>query len=110
MGFGRLRIGGLIALDGLGVAAVWAVCEGATGAWFTGANGQDRLAAAALMVIWHWRLAVLAFRVILQPDAPPARAGGRIGSIPVRTIYRGETSKIRPVRDTLRFLKLLRRI
>jgi glycosyltransferase involved in cell wall biosynthesis len=39
-----------------------------------------------------------------------ARAGGRISSIPVRTIYRGETSKIRPVRDTLRFLKLLRRI
>jgi glycosyltransferase involved in cell wall biosynthesis len=39
-----------------------------------------------------------------------ARAGGRISSIPVRTIYRGETSKIRPVRDTLRFFKLLRRI
>jgi glycosyltransferase involved in cell wall biosynthesis len=39
-----------------------------------------------------------------------ARARGAIRSIPVRTIYRGETSKIRPVRDTLRFFKLLRRI
>lgn len=39
-----------------------------------------------------------------------ARAGASIRSVPVRTIYRGETSKIRPVRDTLRFLKLLRRI
>ncbi len=39
-----------------------------------------------------------------------ARARGPIRSVPVRTIYRGETSKIRPVRDTLRFFKLLRRI
>lgn len=39
-----------------------------------------------------------------------ARQGGLIRSVPVRTIYRGETSKIRPVRDTLRFFKLLRRI
>jgi len=39
-----------------------------------------------------------------------ARAGGQIRSIPVRTIYRGETSKIRPIRDTWRFFKLLRRI
>ena len=39
-----------------------------------------------------------------------ARARGVIRSIPVRTIYRGETSKIRPVRDTWRFFKLLRRI
>lgn len=82
-------LAGLIALDGLGVAAVWAVCEGATGAWFTGANGQDRLAAAALMVIWHWRLAVLAFRVVLQPDAPPARlcdAGDREARVMYRRV------------------------
>ena len=39
-----------------------------------------------------------------------ARARGVIRSIPVRTIYRGETSKIRPIRDTWRFFKLLRRI
>ena len=39
-----------------------------------------------------------------------ARARGVLRSIPVRTIYRGETSKIRPLRDTWRFFKLLRRI
>jgi glycosyltransferase involved in cell wall biosynthesis len=39
-----------------------------------------------------------------------ARARGVIRSIPVRTIYRGESSKIRPIRDTWRFFKLLRRI
>ena len=31
----------------------------------------------------------------------------RIGSVPVETIYRGETSKINPVIDTFRFIKLL---
>lgn len=39
-----------------------------------------------------------------------ARAKGVIRSVPVRTIYQGETSKIRPVRDTWRFFKLLRRL
>ena len=39
-----------------------------------------------------------------------ARAKGLIRSVPVRTIYRGETSKIRPIRDTVRFFKLLWRI
>lgn len=31
----------------------------------------------------------------------------RIVSVPIKTIYREEKSKIRPVRDTLRFLKLI---
>ena len=35
-----------------------------------------------------------------------ARAGHRIVSVPVRTIYRDERSKISPVRDTLRFLRM----
>jgi len=39
-----------------------------------------------------------------------ARAGGKITSVPVRTIYQGQASKIRPIRDTIRFFKLLRRI
>ena len=66
-------LAGLVALDALGVAAVWMVCHGASGAWFSGVTGQDRLAAAVLTAIWTWRLWVLAFRVVLQPDAPPAR-------------------------------------
>ncbi|MBP9853495.1 MAG: glycosyltransferase family 2 protein [Candidatus Omnitrophica bacterium] len=36
-----------------------------------------------------------------------AKKGFSIHSVPVETIYRGETSYIRPVRDTLRFFKYL---
>jgi glycosyltransferase involved in cell wall biosynthesis len=39
-----------------------------------------------------------------------ARLGHRIASVPVSTIYGEEKSKIHPVRDTLRFFKLLRRL
>ena len=39
-----------------------------------------------------------------------ARNKGVIKSVPVKTIYQGEVSKIRPLRDTLRFFKLLWRI
>lgn len=35
--------------------------------------------------------------------------GVRIGSVPIRIIYGDEQSKIRPVRDTLRFVRMLRR-
>jgi len=39
-----------------------------------------------------------------------ARDKGLIRSVPVKTIYQGEVSKIRPLRDTIRFFKLLWRI
>ena len=38
-----------------------------------------------------------------------ADAGFRIGAVPMRIIYRDEKSKIRPVRDTIRFFGMLRR-
>ena len=38
-----------------------------------------------------------------------SRNGGRIDSVPVSTVYADEVSSIHPVRDTIRFLKLLRR-
>jgi len=38
-----------------------------------------------------------------------ADAGARIGSVPIRTIYRHETSKINPVIDTWRFLAMILR-
>ncbi|HEX8372902.1 MAG TPA: glycosyltransferase family 2 protein [Chthoniobacterales bacterium] len=38
-----------------------------------------------------------------------ARHGLKIGAVPVRTIYGDEKSKIRPVRDTIRFFQLMRR-
>ena len=36
-----------------------------------------------------------------------AKKGYRIGSLPVRIIYREETSYINPVRDTIRFIRLV---
>lgn len=39
-----------------------------------------------------------------------ARAREKIRSVPVKTIYRDEVSKISPVRDTIRFFKLLWRV
>jgi len=38
-----------------------------------------------------------------------AQKGFKISSVPISTVYAGEKSKIHPVRDTLRFLKLMRR-
>ena len=38
-----------------------------------------------------------------------SRAGFRIVSVPISTIYSDEVSSIRPVRDTLRFFQLMRR-
>ncbi len=38
-----------------------------------------------------------------------SRAGFRIASVPISTIYSDEVSSIHPVRDTLRFFKLMRR-
>ena len=63
----------LALLDGLGVFAVWLVCHIAVGLWFTGATGQDKLAVAVLTGIFSWRLYVLLFRILLQPDMPDAR-------------------------------------
>jgi hypothetical protein len=38
-----------------------------------------------------------------------SRQGFRIGAVPISTIYSDEVSSIHPVRDTVRFLKLMRR-
>jgi len=38
-----------------------------------------------------------------------SRAGFRIVSVPISTIYSDEVSSIHPVRDTVRFFKLIRR-
>jgi glycosyltransferase involved in cell wall biosynthesis len=36
-----------------------------------------------------------------------ARLGFRLGFVPIRTIYTGQHSKIRPLRDTLRYFRLI---
>jgi glycosyltransferase involved in cell wall biosynthesis len=38
-----------------------------------------------------------------------SRKGFRVGSVPISTVYSDEVSSIHPVRDTIRFFKLLRR-
>jgi hypothetical protein len=38
-----------------------------------------------------------------------SRAGCEIASVPISTVYSDEVSSINPVRDTLRFFKLMRR-
>ena len=38
-----------------------------------------------------------------------SRKGFRIGAVPISTVYSDEVSSIHPVRDTIRFLKLMRR-
>ena len=38
-----------------------------------------------------------------------SRKGFRIGSVPITTVYSDEVSSIHPVRDTIRFFKLMRR-
>jgi hypothetical protein len=38
-----------------------------------------------------------------------SRNGFRIDSVPISTVYSDEVSSIRPVHDTLRFFKLMRR-
>ncbi len=38
-----------------------------------------------------------------------SRNGGRIETVPISTVYGDEVSSIHPIRDTIRFLKLMRR-
>ncbi|MGZ5902562.1 MAG: mechanosensitive ion channel family protein [Reyranella sp.] len=68
-----VNLGLLVMLDGLGVLAVWIIVTVALGVLFPGNTGQDRLAAAVLTGLFRWRLFVLGFRVLLQPDLAAAR-------------------------------------
>ena len=38
-----------------------------------------------------------------------AERGIKIGSVPIKVIYRDEKSKINPIKDTIRFFSMLRR-
>jgi moderate conductance mechanosensitive channel len=68
-----VNLGLLVLIDGLGVLAVWIILTGEIAVLFPGTTGQDRLAAAVLTGLFRWRLFALGFRVLLQPDLPPAR-------------------------------------
>lgn len=38
-----------------------------------------------------------------------SRLGFKIGSVPIKSVYRGEVSKINPITDTIRFIKYIRK-
>lgn len=67
-----INLAALLALDGLGLLAVWLICNAAS-AWFSGATAQDKVAEAVLMGIFDWRLYMLLFRFVLRPATPTAR-------------------------------------
>jgi small-conductance mechanosensitive channel len=81
-----MHLGLLALLDGLGVLAVWVICNAATGAWFTAPTGPDRLGAAILDGIFHWRLYVLLFLIVLRPGLPQARLCD-VADHDARTLY-----------------------
>ena len=68
-----VNLAALALLDGLGVLAVWVICNAAIGAWFTGPTGQDKLGAVILDGIFYWRLYVLVFLIVMRPALPQAR-------------------------------------
>lgn len=68
-----INLGLLVALDSLGVLAVWLVFTGALALLFTGNAVQGSVAAEVLTSIFHWRLLAFVFRILLQPDLPRAR-------------------------------------
>ncbi|CAN5252373.1 mechanosensitive ion channel family protein [soil metagenome] len=81
-----MHLGLLALLDGLGVLAVWVICNAATGAWFTAPTGPDRLGAAILDGIFYWRLYVLLFLIVLRPALPQARLC-EVADHDARTLY-----------------------
>ena len=81
-----MHLGLLALLDGLGVLAVWVICNAATGAWFTTPTGPDRLGAAILDGIFYWRLYVLLFLIVLRPALPQARLC-EVADHDARTLY-----------------------
>jgi len=80
------NLAALVALDALGLFAVWLICNGA-GAWFSGGTVQDMFAEAVLAGIFAWRLYMLLVRVVLQPDMEQARLCA-VANDEARTMYR----------------------
>jgi small-conductance mechanosensitive channel len=78
----------LALLDLVGVAAMAGVSYLLVAAWFPGATGQGRLAAAVLDGLVMWRLYALAFRIFLRPECDSLRIVP-ITTPEADTLYRG---------------------
>ena len=66
--------------------------------------GYRALKAAVLSVV---TLHTARFEIESEMLLQAARLGFRIGSVPIRSVYEGEKSQIRPLRDTFRFFRFL---
>ena len=69
-------------------------------------NGY-RLVRASLLA--RLKLVTSRYEIDSEIIIKACHAGGRVSSIPVRTIYGSETSAIHPLRDTFRFIALVTR-
>jgi moderate conductance mechanosensitive channel len=88
-----INLGLLAMLDGLGVLAAWLIITGALAVLFAGNTVQDRFAAEVLTGIIFWRLFVLVFRILLQPDLPVARLC-HVHDSEARVMYHGISTVI----------------
>jgi small-conductance mechanosensitive channel len=88
-----INLGLLALLDGLGVLAAWLIITGALAVLFAGNTVQDRFAAEVLTGIIFWRLFVLVFRILLQPDLPVARLC-HVHDSEARVMYHGISTVI----------------
>jgi len=80
------NLAALVAMDAVGLFAVWLICN-AAGALFSSGTVQDTFAEAAFGGIFAWRVYMLLIRALLQPDMPPARLCD-IDNERARTMYR----------------------
>ena len=80
------NLAALVALDAVGLLAVWLICN-AAGALFSSGTVQDTFAEAVFAGIFAWRLYMLLIRIVLQPDMQPARLCD-IDRDRARTMYR----------------------
>lgn len=60
---------------------------------------------AEIETLMRLPLAAEHFEIESEMLVAQARAGGKVEFVPIQTIYKNGTSKIRPVRDTLRWLR-----
>ena len=85
--------------------------------WLTGRLAQQRIPDSQCgfrllrrTVVADLRLTTGGFETETEMLIQAARAGHKLASVPIRTIYReGRHSRIRPCRDAVRFIKLAAR-
>ncbi|MFK8252903.1 mechanosensitive ion channel family protein [Ancylobacter terrae] len=83
----------LLALDAVGLVALWLVVHSFVITWFPQGSPQSQLGYLALTTLFYWRLYATVFRVILRPSLSQARLAD-IGDDDARQIYRWVSAAI----------------